>query len=237
MGHRSMTKKYGLSALVSPRVATGVGLILLTSLLGGTGCGLSYSLTGIYVEPTSACLYPGSTAQFTAYGTYTEGGHAVKVQDVSSQVTWATSLSDVATVNTSGMATAGSAFVGNTPLTATAHGEFGILTSSANVVVSTSCSTSSSYRPAALHLIPASQNLTVGQTLEPVAVATDENGRVMGLSGRTSWSSSDSKVAAVDGHGVITAVGAGDATITATGKTANGEVVSATQTVHLTANN
>lgn len=233
-----MKKLFGLSALVSPRVASGVGLILLTSVLGGTGCGLSYSLTGIYVEPTQACLYPGTTSQFTAYGTYTEGGHAMRVQDVSSQVTWSTSLSDVATVNTSGLATAGSGYVGNTPVTATAQGEFGILTSSANLVVSLSCTTSSSLRKSfSLNIVPAKQNLTVGQTLEPLAVASYEGGRTADFSGQVNWSSNNSKVATVSPHGVITGVGAGDATITATGKTPEGEVIAATEAVHFTDNN
>ncbi len=234
-----MKKLFGLSALVSPRVVLGVGLVTLTSLLGGTGCGLSYTLTGLYVQPTSACLYPGSTAQFNAFGSYTEGGHTAETKEITSQVTWSASLSDVATVNNAGLATAGTSYVGNTPVTASAEGEFGILMSSANLVVSTSCTASTSIaKPFTLHIIPETQTMTVGDKERPLAIAFSNNGgKSTDLTGAVTWTSSDSRVATVDRAGLITGVGAGDATITATGKSPDGEVISATQTVHFGANN
>ena len=234
-----MKKLFGLSALVSPRVALGVGAVTLVALLGGTGCGLSYSLTGIYVEPTDACLYPGSTAQFTAYGTFTEGGHSMVTRNISSQVTWTTSLSDLATVNTSGLATAGTSYVGNTPVTATTEGEFGILVSSANLVVSTSCTTSTSIAKPAFHIVPASVTLNqAGDTERPLAIAESQTGGAQtDMTRNVAWTSSNPQVATVDRTGLITGVGSGDATITAAGKTPNGETISATQTVHSGASN
>jgi hypothetical protein len=235
MGHRDM-KKFGPSALVSPRVLLGVGLVTATALFGGTGCGLSYSLTGLYVEPTGACLYPGSTAQFSAYGTYTEGNHTSKTEEITDQVSWSTSLADVATVNTTGLATAGSSYVGNTPVTATAHGEFGILISSANLQVATNCVTTTTAiaRAFSLHIVPGNQTLTVGHSLQPLAIATYGAGeRNADLSRQSVWVSSNTKVATVDTAGVITATGPGDAVITAQTKAPDGEVVSATQTIHV----
>ncbi len=233
-----MTKLCGLSALVSPRVATGVGVILLTSLLGGTGCGLSYSLTGIYVEPGTGltCLVPGVMAQFYAYGTYTEGGHTTETKDLTDSVTWATTIPAVATINTSGVVTGEGG--GTTPIVATTQGEFGNLTNYSSVeVMPGGCNVTSSLRPA-LKVIPGSQAMTTGDKERPLAIAfNSDNGKATDETSTVTWTSSDVKVATVDATGLITAVGAGDATITATGKTANGEVVSATQTVHFTANN
>lgn len=238
MGHRSMTKLYGLSALVSPRVASGVGLIALTSLLGGTGCGLSYSLTGLYVEPATGltCLYPGTTAQYHAYGTYSEGGHTTETKDLTNTVAWTVTIPDLASMNASGLATAGSDFVGPTSIVATAEGEFGQLNAVSSLQVSTTCSTSSSVKPS-LRIIPGSQTLAAGDKERPMAIAFSNGGAATDMTGKVTWESSDVHVATIDRTGLIAAVGAGDATITATGKTANGEAIAATQTVHFTANN
>jgi trimeric autotransporter adhesin len=237
MGHHSMKKLFGLSALVSPRVVLGVGLVLATTLFGGTGCGLSYSLTGIYVEPASnaTCVYNGATAQFKAYGTYTEGNHAMRVEDISSQVKWAVTLPDLASISTSGLATANSDGVtGLSSIVASTTGEFGYLAANSSLQVSTACTVPAIARSFSLNIVPRSQNLTVGQTLQPLAIATyGIAGRTADLSQQVTWESSDTKIATVDAKGVITAVGAGDATITALSKTPSGEVVSATQTIHL----
>ncbi|HEX4309698.1 MAG TPA: Ig-like domain-containing protein [Acidobacteriaceae bacterium] len=233
-----MKKLLGFSALVSPRVLVGMGLVLATALFGGTGCGLSYSLTGIYVEPASnsTCVYNGATAQFKAYGTYTEGNHAMRVEDISNQVNWAVTLPTLASISSSGLATANTDnVIGLSSIVASTRGEFGYLAANTTLQVSTSCTVSGSIaRPFSLNIIPRNQNLTVGQTLKPLAIATYGNGgRSADFSQQVAWESSDAKVATVDAKGVITAVGAGDATITAMAKTPSGEAIYATQTIHL----
>lgn len=132
-----MKKLFGLSALVSPRVLAGVGLFAVTSLIGGTGCGLSYSLTGLYIEPTTGhtCLTGTLTAQYHAYGVYTEGNHANKVEDLTNQVTWSVSIPSMASVTSTGMVTAGTTVVGTTPILATTRGEFGNLTATSDLQV------------------------------------------------------------------------------------------------------
>ena len=233
-----MKKLYGFSALVSPRVLLGVGLVLATSLFGGTGCGLSYSLTGLYLEPTtgSTCIPQGATAQFKAYGTYTEGGHAVRITDISDQVQWTVPLPDLASISASGLATAAMNFIGTTPIVATTTGEFGLLTSSSNLQVSESCVATSIAKHFSLHIVPENQSLTVGQTLQPLAIGTyGLNGSTTNLSRQVTWQSSDAKVATVDSSGLITAVGPGDATITAQTRASDGEIATAAQTVHFTA--
>jgi uncharacterized protein YjdB len=238
------TQLFGPSALVSPRVLAGLGLVLSLSLFGGTGCGLSYSLTGLYVEPSIGltCVGYGMTAQYKAYGSYTEGGHAMKIEDISDQVSWSVALPQLATISASGLATADSAangYYGTTNIVATTTGEFGNLTSDSNLQVSTQCvaPSTSIAKPFSLHIVAGDPSVPVGNTLQPLAIATyPDTGRTADLSSQVSWSSSDSKVATVDARGVIAAVAPGDAVITATAKAPNGEVVSATQTVHFVAN-
>jgi large repetitive protein len=231
-----MKKLFGHSALVSPRVLLGVGLVVVTALFGGTGCGLSYSLTGLYVEPATAstCVYPGTTAQFKAYGTYTEGGHAMRVEDISSQVAWSVSLPDLATVSASGLATAATNFVGVTSILANTTGEFGELHAVSSLQVSTSCTVAGAIaKPFSLNVVPANQNLTIGQTLQPLAIATyGNNGSTADLSRQVTWQSSNTNVATVDGRGIIAAVGPGDAVITVYARTPDGETVTATQNIH-----
>jgi|HubBroStandDraft_4_1064222.scaffolds.fasta_scaffold147012_1 hypothetical protein len=239
MVHPDMkTLRFGPSALVSLRVALGVGLVLLTALFGGTGC-LSYSLTALTVEPAtgSTCVIPGVSAQFKAYGTYTEGGHTSETRDISDQVTWSSTIPAVATVNSSGLATGVND--GTTSILAEEKGEFGTVSAVSNIEVeSPGCgATSSIAKPFSLSIIPGNQNLsTPGQTARLLAIATYGAGqRTADLSRQVTWQTSDAKVATIDASGLLIAAGPGDAVITATAKAPNGEVVSATQTVHFLA--
>ena len=74
---------------------------------------------------------------------------------------------------------------------------------------------------ATVDVTPATANVTVGGTVQLVATPRDANGTP--LSGRTvSWSSSNTGVASVTGSGLVTGVGAGSATITATSEGKSG---------------
>lgn len=248
--HLSVNRKFfSDSALASLRVVSGVGLVTVISLFGGTGCGtlgLTYSLTGMYVLPavSSTCVPPGAVAQFNAYGTYTESGHAIETKDITNQVSWAATFPELATVSASGLATASSDYTGTTGIYATIQGEFGVLTSTTSLQVSTQCDSSSSGSGSgsgsvvtgsgALHILPGNQDLNVGQTLQPLAVTTASNrAPTIVLSRNISWTTSDPNVAVVNANGVIEAVGPGDATITASRTEPGGKAVSATETLHI----
>lgn len=232
-----MKKLFGLSALVSPRVPLGVGLIVLTSLFGGTGCGLSYTLTGLYIIPETGltCVPPNAFAQFNAYGTYTEGGHTTETKNLSDTVSWSATLPQLATVSGSGLAQASTSFVGLTSIIATTPGEFGNLTAESSLEVSTQCTgTGTSVKTPSLHIVPGIQTLAVGHALQPLAIATYGNHvGTADVTGKTTWETSDAKVATVDAGGLITAAGSGDAVITAQTRDANGEVISAVETIHV----
>src|SRR5450759_4803346 len=71
------------------------------------GCGSTPWLASIALTPGSATLQTiGATAQFKAVGTYQNRQHPQTANDITSQVTWTSSVPSVATINTSGMATA-----------------------------------------------------------------------------------------------------------------------------------
>jgi uncharacterized protein YjdB len=81
---------------------------------------------------------------------------------------------------------------------------------------------------AAVAVTLASATLNVGQTTQATAKLTDSSGNVV-TGPRVSWSSSNAAVAAVDTNGVVTAVAAGTASISAT---AQGITGAATVTVN-----
>lgn len=226
------------SALASPRVLLGVGIVLATTLFGGTGCGLSYSLTGLYIMPAAGltCVPPATVAQFKAYGTYTEGGHTMRTEDLTTQVTWSVSIPQMATVDVSGLVTSGASYLGITPIVATTRGEFGNLTAASNLQISDKCTSTSVTQPFKLQIVPSSQNLTVGDTLQPLAVAfNNDSVHSTDLSRQVNWSSSNPEIAKIDGNGKITALAPGDVTMTALRRTSSGMAVSGTQTIRIQA--
>jgi hypothetical protein len=234
-----MRKLSRSSALFSRRVIAGVGLLAVSSFCGGIGCGamgLTYSLTGVYIQPevNLTCVSPGAQAQFKAYGSYTEGGHPSKIEDISNQVSWSASLPELASIDSTGLATAANNFVGLTSIIATTKGEFGDLTANSSLQVSATCvSTGTAVVPSKLHIVPGNQDLRVGESLEPLAVSTATGVPTTVLSRSVSWTSSDDGVAGVDANGVIQAIGPGEATITAMTRLGGHEAVFATETVHV----
>ena len=63
---------------------------------------LPVTVQSIAVTPANPTIAVGATQQFTATGTYTDGS----TKDITSQVTWSSSNTGVATINSSGLATA-----------------------------------------------------------------------------------------------------------------------------------
>lgn len=224
--------------LPSRRISLGLSLIAMTSMLGTSGC-LDYSLTGLYVEPSGgACIYPDPafTAQFHAYGTYTEGGHSTETRDITNKVAWSADLPGMVTVSSGGLVTPTGNEVGFTDVSAVAQGEFGIVKSSAVVTVKTTCvsSTGAIRTLSSIRVLPGDQSLLVGDTSQQLAIGhfsvapfSDD------LTGNVVWSSSNPQVAKVSAAGLVTATGEGDAVITVTKTNSSGLAVTSTEKIHV----
>ena len=187
-------------------VATGSATITATSE-GQSGTSsvsvTPVSVASVAVTPASASVQVGQTVQFTA-----------TLKDASGNtlsgrvVTWVSSNTGVASVSSSGLATAKAA--GTATITATSEGKSG-----------TSTVTVTSVPVASVTVNPGSANLQVGQTVQLTATPKDATGNA--LSGRVvTWASGNSGVASVSGNGLVTAKAAGSATITATSEGQNG---------------
>ncbi|HYT72635.1 MAG TPA: Ig-like domain-containing protein, partial [Gemmatimonadales bacterium] len=156
----------------------------------------------VTVTPPSPTIPQGQTVQLGATVMDTSGN------PLSSQVTWASGNSAVATVSSSGLVTGVTA--GSATITATSGGQTG----SATVTVTP-------VSVASVAVSPATASVPVGQTVPLTAAPKDANGTT--LSGRAvSWTSSNTSVATVDASGLVTGVAVGSATITATSEGQSG---------------
>lgn len=117
-------------------------------------------------------------------------------------ITWSSSAPNVATVSTSGVVTGVAG--GSAMISASSEGITGSLAFTVNAPGGVNTVTVTLSSPA----------LSVGQTTQATAVAKDGSGA--SLSGTPTWASSNSAIATVSTTGLVSAVGSGSATITAT---------------------
>ena len=128
-----------------------------------------------------------------------------------SEFSWESGDAAVATVDASGLVTA----VANGDATIAATS--GSVSGNATVTVAQEAST--------VTVTPAAASIAaLGDTLRLTAEALDANGNAVAGS-EFSWESSDDAVATVDASGLVTAVGSGSATITATSGSASGSAI------------
>jgi hypothetical protein len=214
------------------------GAILLAGLvLSFNGCNTETSsgLTTIVISPSGATAVTVTLAppgmqqghtQFTAIGYYGHAGHQ-STKDITSQVTWSSSLTQVANITTSGMATAtgynkatGEQWTGYTNITASAPGFNGTVVSNSATFTVTACGSCGADDVSAIAIVPAAQTVaSLGATVQFVAYGLTIGGETEILNGVSglSWSSSLPGVAPNPSQaGQTTANTAGVTTITAT---------------------
>src|SRR6266536_359524 len=162
------------------------------------------SLGSIAVTPVGLTLGIGINQQYIATATYSDGSSA----DLSSGVTWTSSSTSVATVNSSGLVTTVAA--GQTTITAT----IGAWTDNSTLTVVAAHLTS-------IDVSPSVQTIAAGTNQQFTAVGNFDDGSTQLLQSIT-WSTSSNSLATVDTTGVATGVGIGVATITATSGSVSG---------------
>jgi uncharacterized protein YjdB len=159
------------------------------------------SLNSIIVTPVNPAIPLGTTQAFTAAGSLADGSP----QDLTALVTWSSSSTGVATINTAGLAT--SATQGSTTIAAT----FGTTVGTTSLTVGP---------PALVSIaVPGPNPVQVGGTAQLMAIGTYTDGSSRDLSQTLtppSWSS-NSPVAIIDPvTGLATGEVIGEATISAT---------------------
>lgn len=185
------------------RLAIGTSLVFLSALLLlGCGGGSTNSIqpppggvATVTVTPATPSISVGNTQQFMAVAKDSSGNIIVGAIFV-----WSSDATSIATVNSSGLATA--IAQGTAHITAKTSGVNGTATLTVNPPI------------ASVTVAPPTATIQITQTQQFTAVAKDSNGHV--ISGVTfTWSSDATSIATVNSNGLATGVSQGTAHISA----------------------
>jgi uncharacterized protein YjdB len=210
----------------------GIGNTTITASLNGVTSNTASltvtaaTLTSIAVTPANPVIAKGTTRQFTATGTFSDGTTQGLTTDPS--LTWQSDTAGVATIASSG-ATKGQA-------TAVAPGTARIIATRGSVSGSTALTVTNASL-ASIAVTPANASIVKGATQQFAAMGAFTDGSTADLTSSVTWVSSNQGVAtisnAVGSHGVATAVAPGTTAITATegGVTSNSAALTVPKTL------
>jgi hypothetical protein len=160
---------------------------------------LPAALVGIAVTSSRPIAPIGTTVQFTAKGTFTDGS----IQDLTNSVAWSGTPSGIISVSSVGLATAKA--VGTATVTA-----------SQGVARGTAPLTISSAALVTLGVTSSDSAIPLGTTAQFTAKGKFTDGTTQDLSKSVNWTSSPSGIVTVSPLGVATSNAVGAATVTAT---------------------
>jgi uncharacterized protein YjdB len=160
------------------------------------------TLTSITLSPSSGLIAPGSSLQFVATGTFSNGTK----QTLGTSATWSSFDTNVATVSVAGVA------LGQSPGVVTITASSGSISGTANLVVESATLNSIQVTPV---------SVSVPQTIQAQfkAIGTFANGDTQDLSSAVTWTSSSSSIATISNAsgsiGLATGIQPGNVTISA----------------------
>ena len=188
------------------RTAGCVQVLVLLSLAGCLcNCGTSNVVAGpptlasIALTPGNASIAAGTTKQFTATGTYSNGS----TQNLTSAATWKSSVPGVATISAAGLAT--TAAKGASSISAT----MGSITGSTTLTVTAPTLVS-------IAVTPGNPSIAAGTMQQFTATGTYSDGSTQNLTSAATWSSSASGVATISAAGLAASAAKGASSISAT---------------------
>src|SRR6185369_1302878 len=158
------------------------------------------TLQSIAVLPGTASIASGSTQQFTAIATYSDGS----TLDITSAAQWTSSVPGSAPVSGSGLVTA-SAAASNVTITATS----GSVSGSATLNVTSATLNS-------IVVTPAMQTVGLSTTVQFTATGLFSDSSSQDITNQVVWTSSNSAVATTSNAGVVTTSTKGSTEISAT---------------------
>jgi hypothetical protein len=193
-----------------PRASLLLVLLGLPLALSLTACNKVQSLSIIPGPGIEVLTAAGQTAQYTAYAQEQMGSGPITTANVTTSVAWSSSNPNVATINSSGLATA----VGAGYVEITAVASDGALAASDLTVESGGTTTQST---PSITVLPGSAAETfVGETTQFTATGNLTGiGATQNLTTQVTWLSSNAQVATINSAGLATATGAGTTTILA----------------------
>ncbi|HAS6346005.1 TPA: hypothetical protein I7243_22350 [Vibrio vulnificus] len=156
-------------------------------------------LMSIQITPPAQSIASGLSVQYQAIGEYSDGS----TQDISDVVSWSSTHASVAVVHPSGKADTLS--VGTSNITARFDG----------VVSNTAVLTVTNAIVASLQVSPGLVSIALGTSQQLVVVGNYTDGTSNDLTDMVAWSSVDGSVAQVSNQGVVSGVGKGVTSVTA----------------------
>jgi len=183
-----------------------------------SGTNTTPTLASIAVTPSMPSIALGTTKQFVATGTYSNGS----TQVITGSVTWSSSNSDVATISN----TAGSQGLASPVNTGTAT-----ITATSGTITGSTSLTVTGIVPALVSITIAPTAPTISQlaTEQFTATGTYSDGSTQNLTNSATWQSSDTSVATISNtsgsQGLATTANPGNTTITATSGSVSGSTV------------
>ena len=179
--------------------------VLVTAATGFISCGEKSYLSEIVISPADTGMAIGTTLQLSGYGVLSNG-----VTFYESYLSWTSSMPDLATIDTTGLVTAGTT-TGVTTITATETDSHTNVSGSTTVTIDTI---------SAVAVTPANPIMAVDATYQFTATATlteYSNWATQNVTSYMTWTSMDTSIAWVeDTTGNLTALSAGTTTIQAT---------------------
>jgi trimeric autotransporter adhesin len=157
------------------------------------------TLVSIAVSPATASIAMGTTQQFTAVATFSDGSSS----DITTGASWSSSAPAVATISTTGLASGNGVGAGVT-ITATS----GLISGTATLEVTAAVLNS-------ITVTPAMPVLGINSTQQFTATGIYSDGNTQDLSNLVVWTSSEASVAVISNTGLLTALAKGTADISA----------------------
>jgi trimeric autotransporter adhesin len=175
-------------------------LISMVCILVLAACNCAPVLTYLVITPATQTIAVGTTQQFTATGYYSNGSITPNLA-----VSWGSSSSTVATINSSGIATA--LAIGTTSITATT---LGITAAPATLTVN---------QLTAITVTPANPSVAAGNTEQFTATGTFLNPggttTTSNITAQVNWNSGTTTVATISTGGLATSIVSGTSLISA----------------------
>ncbi|MDP3158216.1 MAG: Ig-like domain-containing protein [Archangium sp.] len=218
----SISNAAGSTGLVTALTAGSTTLTATSGTISGSTplTVTAASLTGLRISPTAPSVPRGQTRAFTAMGLLSDGS----MQNVTTSVTWSTGTPAFATISNAagshGLLTA--VAVGTSTVTAT----LGTITDNTTVTVT-------SLQLDHIDVTPMVATVARGRTLQLAAIGVYTDNSTQDLTQSVSWDSLPLSVATISNaagsRGLLTAVGVGVTTVTATlGNVSGGRFVEVT---------